>query len=350
MRLAISSDFHLGNRSETPERWNALDNILYQMRDFGIIHLIIAGDLFDKDNHNYTDFDKLCTQNTNFQFFIIPGNHDSILSQAHFAAKNITVFTETTLLNLGSSSDQFLFVPYRTYTSMGREIASQESLEANQWILISHGDYLEGFREPNPYEPGIYMPLSRTDLETSKPTKVFLGHIHKPFDHGILYYAGSPCGLEISETGRRRFLLYDTENREVVEQEVDSDILYFNEEILVLPVEDEEEHIKTEIERVHDGWGLQETEKPKARIRMTFKGFSKDKSQLARTIEDCLTEFSFFKNEGPRLDEVEICSDSERIVIAEKVRKHISEMKRPANPDDPSEIIIAQEALKIIFG
>ena len=47
MKIAITADLHLN--SKYLDRALALQNILAQLNTEGIQHLIIAGDLFDKD-------------------------------------------------------------------------------------------------------------------------------------------------------------------------------------------------------------------------------------------------------------------------------------------------------------
>ena len=105
-------------------------------------------------------------------------------------------------------------IPYLPGKTMGDVIGMfADDIEPREWVLCGHGDWLEGRRSPNPYEPGTYMPLTRSDLTQYQPAQVFLGHIHARRDEPI-HYPGSPCGLDISETGRRRFLLFDTDKNQ----------------------------------------------------------------------------------------------------------------------------------------
>ena len=62
MKIAITADIHLKTKEETPGRWDALSNILDIMLSENINTLIIAGDLFDKESQNYSDFDKFCNK------------------------------------------------------------------------------------------------------------------------------------------------------------------------------------------------------------------------------------------------------------------------------------------------
>ena len=60
MKVAVTADVHLKTKSETPERYNALEDILNKCLEQDIDNIIIAGDLFDQETNNYGDFEKLC--------------------------------------------------------------------------------------------------------------------------------------------------------------------------------------------------------------------------------------------------------------------------------------------------
>ena len=214
MKIAITADLHLTLRKKHPERFHALEDILDQCVSGGIRHLIIAGDLFDAESQNYQEFDALVKKGAykRIQWLIIPGNHDSGFKEASITAENVTIFSQPLPYRFDDLlSLPFLFVPYQKNTNMGEIISAFRSeLKPDRWILIGHGDWMAGIREPNPLEPGIYMPLTRTDLISYKPGRVILGHIHKPADSENVHYTGSPCPLDISETGRRRFLIIDS--------------------------------------------------------------------------------------------------------------------------------------------
>ncbi|MCH7491211.1 MAG: metallophosphoesterase, partial [Gemmatimonadetes bacterium] len=60
MRISVTADVHLRTRAEHSERYNALENIFQQTITAGIEKLLIAGDLFDKDFQNYSEFEHLC--------------------------------------------------------------------------------------------------------------------------------------------------------------------------------------------------------------------------------------------------------------------------------------------------
>ncbi len=210
MKIAFTADLHLTTGQMYPERYQALENIFQQLVDEGINTLVVAGDLFDETSRNYAEFDRLCTKYKDIKVLVVPGNHDSLLNQQEVTAVNLEIYSEPKLKNFGENSPTFLFLPFKKGRTMGEFISGfAADLPENNWVLIGHGDWAEGY-EPNPFEPGVYMPLTRSDLENFKPAQVFLGHIHKAMDRGKVHYIGSPCGLDIRETGRRRFLIFDT--------------------------------------------------------------------------------------------------------------------------------------------
>src|SRR5690606_34423523 len=108
---------------------------------------------------------------------------------------------------------------------------------SKSWILVSHGTWTENLKLEIS-EPGVYMPLTRRDLERHNPTWVFLGHIHKASSDKSgrrVFYPGSPCSVDISETGLRYFLIFDSETHSIAKQSVETERIYFSETILILP-------------------------------------------------------------------------------------------------------------------
>ena len=89
MKIAVTADVHLNEKHN--ERFDAFKNIVNQVKNKKIKYLIVAGDLFDQDDTNYSYFDEYCKKNKEIDFLIIPGNHDLNLTQSHFTVTNITV-------------------------------------------------------------------------------------------------------------------------------------------------------------------------------------------------------------------------------------------------------------------
>lgn len=351
MKIAITGDVHLRNKDDYPERFNALKNIYDQLLSEKIKTLIIAGDLFDAESQNYSEFDNLCKQDKyqQIKLHIIPGNHDPTIRLKYFTSTNIEIYNEPKIQQLGEPPLDFLFLPYMPDKSMGEIIANNKEKLSDRWILIGHGDYTAGIREPNPYEPGIYMPLTRKDVEHSNPSKVILGHIHKKMDLGKVCYVGSPCGLDITETGRRRFLIIDTDSLNISSINVDTDFIYFNENLITLPITNEFEYIKNKLQEIIEKWDLIEGDKPKVRIQLKVKGYTSNKKRLHDILMEKLKDFTFY-NDEPDLTGVSVFDDPERIQIVEKVKTEIEELDWENDDNLTSKEDILEEALHIILN
>ena len=353
MRIAVAADLHLTSHEDHPERYHALENILERMSGERIDRLVLAGDLFHETSQNYAEFEKLCrhTKYRHVHFHIIPGNHDKRLTPAMFAADNIIIHSTPEIQRFDLMSLPFLFLPYQKARTMGEMIAPFiPELAPEKWILVGHGDWVEGMREVNPIEPGVYMPLTRTDLESYRPLRAILGHLHKPIDKSIVHYPGSPCPLDITETGRRRFLIIDSETGAVTPESVDTDILYFQASLMALPVEDEQEYLRSQMDVHLKAWNVTEAEKSRARVRVKVQGYTADKKRVMETVKTGFQGFTFYQDAGPNLDGVSLSEDMERAEIAGRVWKTIEGLRWPGDEQEPSKDQILLEALHVIYG
>jgi DNA repair protein SbcD/Mre11 len=351
MKIAITADLHLTSRDQHPQRFQAFENILDQLLAMGIEDLILAGDLFDASLHNYAEFDSLCQQEEyrNMHLHIVPGNHDADISNRHILAPNATIYSQTTYTHGDPQMPGFLFVPYQADKVMGEALVEfVEEISAQKWILIGHGDWSDGLFQANPYEGGVYMPLSRKDLLRFNPQLVFLGHIHVPYHKGNVYYPGSPCGLNINETGRRRFLVYDSSTGQVSSIPVSSEVIYFDETVVVLPVEEEDKFLRRRVEEMIVAWGLHDDELEKACLRIKVKGASANKAALAHTLKDALKGIRLYSQ--PDLTEVSIAEDPSRSHIVAAVRQKVEEFDWRQHPDEPEKDDVLIEALAVIYG
>ncbi|HOK55780.1 MAG TPA: metallophosphoesterase family protein [bacterium] len=355
MKIAITSDVHLKNCSESPERYNALENIFSKITHKGISELIIAGDLFDKDYNNYSDFDELCKKYPNVSVSIIPGNHDYKIENRFFAATNIKVITEPQIKEIDGLP--ILFLPYNPEKSMDEVIVefSHRNTFPERWILIGHGDYITINKELNPYEPGFYMPLTAMTVNNYNPAKVILGHIHKHSEFGKVVYPGSPCGLDINETGKRRFLIYDTQSLVLEYETVETDVIYFNETILMYPMDDEISYLKDRFYEIIQKWQLSEDELKKVKLRLFLKGYTKDKNVITQNLVQIVRDkgIEFYDSSGPDTSELKILkeTDRERILLLNKVKikienivKSIDKRECVSSTDD-----IMKKVMELIF-
>jgi len=350
LKIAVTADVHLTTREANPERFNALQDILGSLEGLGIEHLIIAGDLFNKDISNYNEFEKLCAQYPKVTVHIIPGNHDPSVDKSRFTAGNVRAYNEPERVELDST---FLFVPYQLGTGMSEVIASQaQHLDPGKWILVGHGDYCRGNRQAGSEEQGTYMPLFRSDIDLYKPRDVLLGHIHIYSTDGKVHYPGSPCGLDISEVGHRSFLVYDTENASVSPHPVNTDVLFFQESFMIIPRNDERSRLKQEIDQRIASWGLDESELGRVRLRVRARGFCNDKQAIADQLRESFENFTHYKGEGPDVSELSVSNNNELGFIANQVEEEIASMDwgSCSEEDRPDHDEIMEQALQVIYG
>lgn len=353
MKIAFTADCHLTTQSKNPERFQALSNIFKQCKDNDVQLLVIAGDLFDKDLPNFAEFEELyrSSRTEDMATVIIPGNHDQRLSQGALIGEGLLVYSELTLKPLNDSR-KILFLPYQDNKTMGELIAQfAEKLQGQSWVLVSHGDWTAGRNTPDPYEKGLYMPLTRIDLDTYQPELVFLGHIHLAQQDQNLYYPGSPCPLDISETGLRRFLILDTDQGEVTSHLVDSPLLYFNERFITLPTENGLELLLKDIDHRIESWDLPQGWENRVQLRVEISGSSSfDRQKILNGINKAFSRFSYYKNEEPHLSELVYNIDPDRIEISNQVTTWINDLDWKDTPGLPTKMQILDQALKIIHG
>ena len=74
MKIAITADCHLN--PNYLERRDILKKIFEEINSRKIDKLFILGDLFDRAQQNYSEFDALLKEFPNIEVYLIPGNHD----------------------------------------------------------------------------------------------------------------------------------------------------------------------------------------------------------------------------------------------------------------------------------
>ena len=351
MKIAITADNHLTSVDIHPERFEVLRGILRECGKLGVDQLLIAGDLFDQSPHNLADFEAAYKEARpdDLQVIVIPGNHDADLLPGSLAAEGLTVLTEPTLLEV-EGSFALLLVPYKVGTTLGEHIAPfRDQLTPDQWALISHGDWLGGLRAPDANEPGVYMPLNRTDLVSYRPAMVLLGHIHRPADDGLIHYVGSPCPLDINETGLRRFLLLDTDTKAVSDLKVDSPVLYFNETVVLLPVDDEEAYLRDQLAEHIAQWDVPAGWEDRVQVRLRLTGYVADRSAAEKVAKQQLKQFNLYEG-ALDLAELYHTQDADRIEIARQAQAWVEQLEWSEGYREPTKAEILRQALGVIYG
>lgn len=338
MKIAITADVHLTSEERNPERYHALRNILQQLVTLEIDQLIIAGDLFDSSCRSPGEFESLLSldQYSKINVLIIPGNHDPALSPGSFTLTNINYIVKPQITEF-SKNIEFVFLPYEENKSIGEVLVSSGfNLKPNKWILVAHGDNLASTRLRNEYESGLYMPISSRDIQVHQPRKVFLGHIHSPMDSDVVHYPGSPCGLNISETGIRSFLVYDTVTGLVERVPIETDVIYFKISLTVFPSDNEHEFIKGKLVQQIADWHLSEEQKSKAKLRVKVNGYSTNREEVLKTITDFLSQEKISLEDLVDLSELKLSNDIMRAEIASAVQDRILALDLIDDPDEPT--------------
>ena len=179
--------------------------------------------------------------------------------------------------------------------------------------------------------------------------KVILGHIHKKTDIGKVHYSGSPCGMDINETGKKSFLILDLNSLDISEKMIETDYIFFSETLIALPTSNEFDYIKNKITDLINKWNLSKDEIPKARIRLRVKGYISDRKKLESAIKEKLKLFTFYNDEEPDLTEVSVFNDPERISIVERVKKEIDDLEENLGYAQLKKDYILEQALHIIL-
>lgn len=352
MKIGITADLHLTSKDDHPDRFNALVDILGQCIKKNIELLIISGDLFDTPLPNYSEFESVCSSSefSKVELYIIPGNHDANLNNKQFVAKNVRVFSEPSCVKLDDGWES-CFVPYREDQTMGKSIEQViDKKNDNPWTLIGHGDWFGSIDEPNPYEDSkIYMPLTRKELDTYNPNFAFLGHIHVPHEKDNVFYPGSPCPIAVNETGYRRFLTFNTENGSVRSSRINSDKIFFNAKLMVMPTKDEQKLLQNQIETCKQDWKINKSDFKRVKIRVEVNGYSNDRNSIAKTVEKGFNEFEFL--EPPDVSNVNNANDIERNFIIEQFQESLENIDYPIGKEgQPSFEEITLKAMELTYG
>ncbi|MGB9893790.1 MAG: hypothetical protein ACPLRA_05205, partial [Candidatus Saccharicenans sp.] len=159
-------------------------------------------------------------------------------------------------------------------------------------------------------------------------------------------------GLEINETGKRRFLLYEPENNRLETREVVTPVIYFRETMLALPVEDEILRLQEMIKKMIEGWEISGQDLQKVKLRLRVRGFTKDKEALSKLINEEIARhgISFYDEGGADLSELKIITDESeaRLLLLSKIQERLQQQDLRKFLSSPEDVL--EEAAEIIFG
>jgi hypothetical protein len=129
---------------------------------------------------------------------------------------------------------------------------------------------------------------------------------------------------------------------------IQTDVIYFIEELLVLPADDEVQFIQNEIQSSIKAWGLDEADKDCVTLRVVCRGYCSNKAQLRDTIIDAYKSYRF--ESDPDTSGVYIANDPERDYLMDKVREKVEEIDWEAGPSEPRKSEILLQAMHYIYG
>jgi DNA repair protein SbcD/Mre11 len=353
VKIAFSADLHLTSQATHPERFHALEAILKHISAEGIQTLMIAGDLFDADTQAYSDFETLVNKEAyeDISFHIIRGNHDFGLKDGMLKCDRVQVYDEPTLLKEANFGMDLLMVPYDEHKTLGEIISAEQSaLRPKAWALVSHGDWLGGSRSANPYEQGVYMPLTRKDMAASQPALAVLGHIHKAYDSADVVIPGSPCGLNITETGRRSFVVLDTDTHKIERIPLETDLIFLDERLVLYPMPDEAAHVGAQILELIDGWDIPKKDLEAIILRLKVEGYCSNPKLVKEIVEEGFKQYRTYKDEGIEFSGLQFSNDLEKNSIAASMREVITALDLKSGEVEPDREQILLSALDVIYG
>jgi DNA repair exonuclease SbcCD nuclease subunit len=372
MKIAITADVHLA--ADRPERLESFSALCGEWSAAGLPHVIVAGDLFDAGMTGYKEVDALGARHPEMTFHIIRGNHDITITQAIFASRNLRVYSEPAFETFGSRT--MLFLPYEETGSASRLIARHAlapRIERNRTCLVMHGDVAGSGLEESGRE-GAYFPIAISDRSTYGFARVFLGHIHRPhdLDGGRFVYPGSPCPLDPTERGARRWLLYDVDRDTIESKPIHRGPVYDELVIRVLPDGREIEQVREETAALLAGAILAVSPAPgkgagapdgvslpgiqtakRLRVRVRLVGASATPiGVVAAACEDVIVSAGATLDQDPDTTRLEIASQSP--LLEEIARRAIAQLETEyvswsGTPHLPSRDEIAEAVLRTLY-
>lgn len=234
MRILAAGDAHIGMKFSTYDevgpklsgaRYTALERCVETANEEKCELLIIAGDLFDRQNVSGSDIGKTADLLSRFNgqaLLILPGNHDfytgiegrpwgPFIEKIRSLSVPIVLLSESRRYDL----DHFdlpvsVFPGPCTAKHSGTNNISwiqgekQKEEEKRLWLGIAHGS-VEGL---SPDLGGDYFPMTRKELDEAPVDLWIVGHTHKPFPaEGTvlprLFIPGTPepDGFDCAHTG-----------------------------------------------------------------------------------------------------------------------------------------------------
>jgi hypothetical protein len=131
---------------------------------------------------------------------------------------------------------------------------------------------------------------------------------------------------------------------------VDTDYLFFDEQIIILPLDDEESYVKILLDSKIKVWNVPPDQTQKVRVRIKARGYSNDRSGLVNIIRRQLQQYTFADPEQPDISQVKVSNNLLQSKIAEQVKRKIDELDLKQNPFEPDRDDIILAVMNMIYG
>ena len=222
MKIIHCADIHLGSRmnrlpkdmadERARELRSTFERLISYAKSERISTILLAGDIFDSDRPFKRDkefFYSAVRRNPDITFFYLRGNHDSTESYTETIENLKTFGHEWTSYTIGWN-----VVLSGIEIDKGNCLSMYSTLKldpGNHNIVMLHGMAGESFGEGK---------VSLSRLKNKNIDYLALGHFHeqgemKIDDRGISVYSGCLEGRGFDETGKKGFMVYDTDTKEV---------------------------------------------------------------------------------------------------------------------------------------
>ena len=231
------------------EQRNILKKVIQYIKENNIEYLFICGDLYE---HEYVKQSTIEFINNQFKeientkIFIVPGNHDPIITNSYYNKfnwnKNVYIFDEN-VKKIENGNINIYGYGFNNFYLNEDKISNIEIDREKINILLTHASL-----DASQIEEKNYNPLSTKRLEELNMDYIALGHIHKPSninENTKIMYCGSTIALgfdeqgahgmivgEISENKKLNLEFIELDEKKFIEEEIEISTINTKEELI----------------------------------------------------------------------------------------------------------------------
>jgi hypothetical protein len=198
------------------------------------------------------------------------------------------------------------------------------------------------------------MPLTPVDMEAGRFAAAVLGHLHTPLDPAPVHIPGSPCPVDPTETGRRSFLLLDTDSTSFRRVPSPSALIHLRASVVVTPSPDEADRAAEAAMQAVASARLGDGERRAARLGVVLRGYARSRADVAGAVSERTA--ALLGREAVAVDAsgLKDGDDPQRNAVASEVASGIAAMRRSGcwvrGEHAPAEEAVLAKALELIYG